>query len=178
MRISRIPLIHHAPRATSTPPNPGAEPGPSGPAGAGGPQDPSRGALPERDPADTAGAKPLLGRVLVVDDEVGIRTMVRTFLSRQGYEVATASNGAEALEQLRNGDPPAVIIVDLRMPVMDGFQLLAELRKDARLSRVPVVILSADPNQDGLEGLPTLAKPANFRQLLAAIRRAQTRPGA
>ncbi|HVY60466.1 MAG TPA: response regulator, partial [Planctomycetota bacterium] len=126
------------------------------------------------------GATPEPPLVLVVDDEEAIRRLTRTFFARSGYRVALAANGREALELLRGGLRPAVLVVDLAMPVMDGRKLLAAVRADPELARIPAVIVSAYLPPDGLDlGFPveTIAKPANLRQLLDAVRRARGLPG-
>jgi CheY-like chemotaxis protein len=85
-------------------------------------------------------------KVLVVDDDAGSLAALADILSLEGYRVQTMSNGLEALEYLREADdPPSVIILDLFMPVMDGWQFLAETNADPRLSqlRIPVVVVTA-----------------------------------
>ncbi|MGI4792532.1 MAG: response regulator [Janthinobacterium lividum] len=82
------------------------------------------------------------GDVLVVDDDVDTRERLRTVLEKNGWTVAEASNGAEALEQIRLG-VPRVILLDLTMPVMDGFAFLQELREQPGCLDVPVVVLTA-----------------------------------
>ncbi|MGI4800639.1 MAG: response regulator [Janthinobacterium lividum] len=82
------------------------------------------------------------GDVLVVDDDADTRERLRTVLEKNGWTVAEASNGAEALEQIRLG-VPRVILLDLTMPVMDGFAFLQELREQPGCLDVPVVVLTA-----------------------------------
>ena len=76
---------------------------------------------------------------LVVDDEPGLRRLMELELKAEGYRVCGASNGAEALEQVRRHDP-AIVVMDWMMPVMDGIETLRRLR---RSSPVPVIIVSA-----------------------------------
>jgi len=83
--------------------------------------------------------------VLVVDDEKGVRGIVRAALERHGFQVQEASNGEEALEMLAHGEPDLVLL-DLVMPGMDGAELFETLRKQQ--PDVPVVILTGYPKAD------------------------------
>jgi DNA-binding response OmpR family regulator len=80
--------------------------------------------------------------ILVVDDEPAIREVVSDILALADYGVKTACNGAEALEYIHR-DPPAAVLLDLMMPVMDGWEFLRRFRTDALWSAVPVAIMSA-----------------------------------
>jgi len=110
-------------------------------------------------------------RVLVVDDEQRIVNFLRTKLKASGYDVATAGDGAEALEQIRREEPDLVVL-DLLMPRMDGFEMMKELRD---FSSIPIVILSArGADSDRIRGLKLgaddyLAKPFNPEELIARI---------
>ena len=110
-------------------------------------------------------------RVLVVDDEPHILKFLGSKLRVSGYEVLTATNGAEALEQVQAQEPDLVVL-DVLMPKMDGFETLKELRT---FSSVPVIILSAKgTNVDKVKGLDLgaddyLAKPFNPDELVARI---------
>ena len=84
--------------------------------------------------------------VLVVEDDEGTREMLRYLVESAGYPVATASNGREALEQLRNGLIPSLILLDLMMPVMDGWQFRAAQLRDGDLLKIPTVVYSAVGN--------------------------------
>ena len=81
-------------------------------------------------------------RVLIVDDDDAIRDMVAELLQSEGYEVITASNGAEALEHVRSDEPDAVV-VDLMMPVMTGWEFIEACRTEEHCARTPVLIMSA-----------------------------------
>src|SRR5690349_1848715 len=81
--------------------------------------------------------------VLVVEDSTDARQMLASLLEVEGFAVRTAANGREALDQLRAGPPPCLILLDLMMPVMDGYQFRAEQRQDPGLSPIPVVVVSA-----------------------------------
>jgi CheY-like chemotaxis protein len=84
-----------------------------------------------------------LPQVLVVDDDDATRAVVALALRQTGYEVALAANGREALDLLRQGPRQALILLDLLMPVMDGWRFLEEQRGDPRLADIPVIVLSA-----------------------------------
>jgi DNA-binding response OmpR family regulator len=81
-------------------------------------------------------------RVLVVDDERLIRRLVEVNLLRAGYRVHTAEDGEEALAAIR-ADRPDLVVLDVMMPRMDGFELLTRLREDPELAELPVIVLSA-----------------------------------
>jgi CheY-like chemotaxis protein len=84
--------------------------------------------------------------VLIIEDDLDIRDALGQILEEEGYAVATAANGQEALDQLRSGPPPRLILLDLMMPVMNGWQFRAEQRQDPALAAIPVVVISADTN--------------------------------
>lgn len=81
-------------------------------------------------------------KILVVDDEAQIREIVQRTLEKEGWEVSLAKDGLEALEQVRR-DAPEVILLDLMMPRMDGFQFLAEMRRMDSIKDVPVIVITA-----------------------------------
>lgn len=110
-------------------------------------------------------------RVLIVEDDPDIRQLFTTTLSLRGFEVCTASNGDEALTVLGSGPPPAVIVADLHMPVMDGWELLTALRADPRLASIPVVVLTAadDPGRAAPRPGTILIKPVSTERLVDAI---------
>ncbi len=81
--------------------------------------------------------------ILVVDDDSDLRCALRTALELEGYRVALAANGREAWEWLQSAPPPALILLDLMMPVMDGSQLLGLVRADSRMRTIPVVLATA-----------------------------------
>jgi len=114
--------------------------------------------------------------VLVVDDDRDICEVIKTILELHGYRVLTARDGADALAQLRAGVHPSVIILDLMMPGMNGFQFRDEQTRDAALRTIPVVVLTGDGKAEakgialGVEGL---RKPVQLEDLLDALRRAR-----
>jgi CheY-like chemotaxis protein len=116
--------------------------------------------------------------VLIVDDDESTLAALSGLLELEGYSVATARNGREALEALaRAPEAPGLILLDLKMPVMDGWQFLAEWAKDAGSSRTPVVLLSGLPYIPDASGVADfLSKPIDATRLLACVRRFCGRP--
>ena len=82
--------------------------------------------------------------VLIVEDDFDVRDALSQLLEFEGYVVAGAANGQEAIDHLRSTPRPAAILLDLMMPVMDGFQFRSELMHDPTLASIPVIIISAD----------------------------------
>ena len=114
--------------------------------------------------------------VLVVDDEKDIREVFQQVLELEGYRVSAVKNGKEALEWLRNSkEKPSLILLDLMMPVMDGYEFLVELRSRAALAAIPIVIITAAGNARGeaakLGAAGHLQKPFKLDELLATIER-------
>jgi CheY-like chemotaxis protein len=110
--------------------------------------------------------------VLVVEDDEDIRDVLATILHESGYTVIIARNGEEALQHLRSGTGrPCVILLDLWMPVMDGWQFREEQRKDAALAGIPVVTLSGDHEAQALDTAAWLSKPVQFNQLVSTVGR-------
>ena len=83
-------------------------------------------------------------RILVIDDDAGIRLIMRLNLEQHGYHVVVADNGVDGLLQAQEQRHDAIVL-DLMMPVVDGFQVLAALREDERTKDVPVIVLTAVP---------------------------------
>jgi len=109
--------------------------------------------------------------VLVVDDDPDILEAICDILGAEGYRVARARHGLEALERVE-AERPALILLDLMMPVMDGVAFASALRRRGTLGSVPVVVISADSNPDravavGARGF--LAKPFDIDALLAQV---------
>ncbi|MGH7318414.1 MAG: response regulator, partial [Candidatus Rokuibacteriota bacterium] len=80
--------------------------------------------------------------VLVVDDDVALRELLRRILEREGYRVLEAENGRAALQRIRE-EPPGVILLDLMMPEMDGFEFVTELRKQDAGRAIPIIVITA-----------------------------------
>jgi CheY-like chemotaxis protein len=107
--------------------------------------------------------------VLVVEDETAARAGMEQLLRRAGYDAVGAENGQAALDLLRSGVRAKVIILDLMMPVMDGWTFRREQLRDPHLAHIPVIVLSA-LHHGWVEGIPpTLPKPIDVQQLLAEL---------
>lgn len=114
--------------------------------------------------------------VLVVDDAPDIRLLMREVLRLHGFRVTEADDGADALEVLAAGDLPAVIVLDVQMPGVDGWSTLASLRADPRTADVPVVLCTvrSHPTDQlrawelGCDGF--LGKPFRIEDLVRAVR--------
>jgi CheY-like chemotaxis protein len=108
--------------------------------------------------------------ILVVDDDDGTLEAIAELLRDAGYRTSTATTGDEALRRLRRGRPD-LLLMDLIMPNMDGWELLARLREDSELARVPKVVMTAWPRPDDLpEGVSVLSKPFEWDALLHVVR--------
>jgi DNA-binding response OmpR family regulator len=85
-----------------------------------------------------------MGVILVVDDDADLRELLAELLTKEGYQVLTASNGKEALALLRDPDPtPSLILLDLMMPVMSGWEFLERVASDRTVTSVPIIVMSA-----------------------------------
>jgi len=113
--------------------------------------------------------------VLVVDDEEDIREAVVLILESNGYTARGAEHGADALALLRAGFKPCVILLDLTMPIMDGWTFCEETGKDPTLAALPIVVVSAVAPQDSRDGrvraVERLRKPLDVAKLLGAVER-------
>ncbi|HET8571594.1 MAG TPA: response regulator [Candidatus Limnocylindria bacterium] len=112
--------------------------------------------------------------VLVVDDEPAVREMLEDVLSSEGHEVMTAPDGAAALDALRGGTSrPCMILLDLMMPRMNGWDFAEELRRDEQLRDIPFVIIAANPrfasDAPRLGARSWLGKPLQLDDLLNTV---------
>jgi DNA-binding response OmpR family regulator len=118
--------------------------------------------------------------ILIADDEASIRDLARLYLEKEGFRVRTAMDGAAALDEVRR-DPPALLILDLMMPQMDGWEVCRRVRAESNL---PILMLTArDQDIDKIVGLEMgaddyLTKPFNPRELVARVRAILRRAGA
>lgn len=111
--------------------------------------------------------------VLVVDDDKDLSRLMAKFLKLEGFNPAHANNGREALDYLRGGGDANVILLDLRMPVMDGWAFRREQKEDPDLASIPVIVLSgveADHISD-LGAAASLHKPVSFPEIVGVVRR-------
>lgn len=121
------------------------------------------------------------GPLLIVEDDADIREALQGYLELQGYTVRAASNGKEALEHLETPPRPALILLDMALPVMDGHRVLTTRKASEALAEVPVIILSAgmaamNPRDRAVyaanyDVAAFLKKPVEPRQLLEAVER-------
>ena len=114
------------------------------------------------------------GEVMVVEDDFAIRETLRELLEDEGYRVTWASNGREALARIRE-HAPRLILLDLMMPVMDGWEFRSAQQRDPELANIPVIVISADHALEqkvgDLSPAGWLAKPFELDALLATVHR-------
>lgn len=111
---------------------------------------------------------------MVVDDDPDIRDALGDVLVEEGYEVVSRANGRDALDYLKDGAPPRVILLDLMMPVMDGWQFRRRQEADPSLSKIPVIAITAawgDGHQSGILADHVLPKPLELETLLGLVER-------
>jgi CheY-like chemotaxis protein len=110
--------------------------------------------------------------VLIVEDDADLREMMAQLLTLEGFHAATVTNGREALDYLRRSPRPDLILLDLMMPVMDGWQFRKEQQADPAIAGVPVVILTAVDQRRAasVDATAFLNKPLDFDRLLQLVR--------
>jgi two-component system, chemotaxis family, chemotaxis protein CheY len=112
------------------------------------------------------------GLILVVDDEEAIREILKLSLSMEGFTVEVAANGQEALDLLSNNLPAQIILLDLMMPIMDGWNFLKQKSQIEKIREIPVIILSAFADKaKAPDVIANMSKPFNFDDLLGVITR-------
>jgi two-component system, chemotaxis family, chemotaxis protein CheY len=115
------------------------------------------------------------GTVLVVEDDPELLLSLSEVIESEGYGVSCARHGLEALGRLRGGDRPSVILLDLMMPIMNGWQFRYEQRQDSDLAKIPVVVVSAksDSQQHAawLEADGYISKPIDLEILFDVLSR-------
>src|SRR5512139_599585 len=115
------------------------------------------------------------GNLLVVDDDLTARQTMEAFLTREGYEVRCAPNGEMAL-MFANEDPPELILLDIRLPDMDGFEVCRSLKEGQKTSDIPVIFISGlDEMVDKVKGFAAggvdyITKPFQGEEVLARVR--------
>jgi len=114
--------------------------------------------------------------VLVVDDDARNIFALTTLLEHHGMEVASATNGRQAIETLKKNDDVSVVLMDIMMPEMDGYETMREIRRDARFRTLPILALTAKAMKGDREkcleagASDYIAKPVNTDQLLSLLR--------
>jgi DNA-binding response OmpR family regulator len=112
------------------------------------------------------------GKILLVDDEERMRKLIRDFLAKEGFQVDECSNGLEAVDKCRMDPSVSLVIMDVMMPVMDGWSAVAEIRKD---SKIPIIMLTAKSEEkDELRGFSLgvddyISKPFSPKILVARV---------
>ena len=109
-----------------------------------------------------------MATILVVEDNDDVREMMTVTLELEGHEVYTAANGRQALAQLENGVRPCLILLDLMMPVMTGWEFRSALQRDQRFKGIPVVVISA-VGGDLVNQAGFIPKPINMDTLLDVV---------
>jgi DNA-binding response OmpR family regulator len=114
-------------------------------------------------------------KILVVDDEPDVLLIVKTGMQAEGYDVVTASNGVDALAMVKE-EKPDVVILDVMMPLMDGFEVLAKLKEDDATAAVPVIMLTGLSERSKIQkalisGIHFyVVKPFEFEELIQKVR--------
>ncbi len=117
--------------------------------------------------------------VLVVDDDPDLLDVTSFVIENEGMSVETARNGAEALALIGAGRLPALVLLDLMMPVMNGWEFLAAVASDPLLRPIPVVVLTAAEHTEVPGALEVISKPMDLKKLLQVVERyVRGEPGA
>jgi CheY-like chemotaxis protein len=120
-----------------------------------------------------AAGQPKRDCVLIVEDDTDLRETLADLLQLEGYRTAEAANGREALARLQQSGPPCLILLDLMMPVMNGWEFREQLRQDPALAATPVAILTGVRNSAdqaaALDAVGYFQKPLDLDALLATV---------
>jgi CheY-like chemotaxis protein len=109
-------------------------------------------------------------RVLIVEDDRSIREMMKSVLEIEGFTIVAANNGREGIDAIRGSHPPDVILLDMMMPVMNGWDFLDFVRANAMTAKIPVVVVSAyDEIARSVRPDAFVPKPVQLKALLEAI---------
>lgn len=115
------------------------------------------------------------GPVMIVEDDADVRDALAEILEDNGYSVVSAANGLQALAALQQGPCPSLILLDLMMPEMDGFEFRAAQQRSKLHAAIPVVVISAVrdavPKASKLEAAAALRKPIRLEALLEVVAR-------
>ncbi len=115
--------------------------------------------------------------ILIIDDNVDLRLTLADVLSNAGFRVATAKNGIEGLNYLSSKTHPDLILLDLAMPVMDGYDLMQKIREKTQLRKIPVIIISGEVDEAriknlAMDKLALLEKPIDFKKFIDVVEKA------
>lgn len=115
-------------------------------------------------------------KILIVEDAVDIRYLLKSLFEAEGFAVVQAGNGQEALDILHAAGPlPHLILLDLMMPIMDGYEFRSKQEMDPRISDIPVVVMTADGDigskKTRIRAREFLKKPVDINKLLSLVRR-------
>ncbi len=108
---------------------------------------------------------------MIIDDDMAAIESLTDILTAEGYSVASARNGKEALQHLRGAPAPRLIILDLFMPEMDGWEFRREQLKDAKLRDIPVVVMTGASVYAGIDANVIVHKPLDVARFVSLIER-------
>ena len=111
--------------------------------------------------------------VLIVDDEVDLRDILREAFQDEGFAVEVACDGAEAMQRLARPPKPIAVILDIAMPVMDGNQVWSAMQRDPELADVPVIVTTSDPTR-APRNVPVVRKPLDLDALIDRVKALQS----
>jgi CheY-like chemotaxis protein len=113
--------------------------------------------------------------VLIIEDDEAIRETLAELLQMEQFEIMLATNGEDGLNMLRQEKKPDVILLDLMMPIKDGFQFRAEQMNDPGIASIPVIVMSADAQiqqkADRIGGVEFLRKPPDLEEVIETVQR-------
>jgi DNA-binding response OmpR family regulator len=121
-------------------------------------------------------------KIVLAEDEPQIARLVEFKLKKEGYQVVWKENGEEALKAIK-ADRPDLILLDVMMPVMDGYEVLRQIKEDENLRNIPVIMLTARAQErDVVKGIDSgvedyITKPFHPAELVARIKRTLAKPG-
>jgi CheY-like chemotaxis protein len=110
-----------------------------------------------------------MGKILIVDDNDDIQVLLKKFLSMKGYDIAQAKNGVEAKEYLETENHTCIVLLDLMMPVMSGQEFLEWKNNDKEFKDLPVLVVSAQPEEHLQGTVGVMAKPVNMKELYSVV---------
>jgi CheY-like chemotaxis protein len=109
--------------------------------------------------------------IVVVDDDLPALDALTELLETDGYQVRQADNGQEALEAMKSSEPPALILLDLSMPVMDGWEFMRRQRLEPSIAHIPVVVITSLVSAVPAEAKALISKPINVNRLMLLVQK-------